>query len=181
MIKKLMTSALALSMLIASAAAPQRAEAFIGFVTGNAPLIIVGAVAAAVDSAFVVSCVNGPHFRHCREGFAIGSVGVIGLLLLDGERGQSAAFSPMTSAGAQKLGLSAAQQSAYNQELAEINAIRQDLLSDVLVRTDGGEAVSGAEIHQQWLQAREAGMISPAAFEALEKVSAQVGERASQR
>jgi hypothetical protein len=174
--KKIVTSALALA-LVATPLLPQRAEAALGFITGNAPLIIVGAVAAAVDSAFVVSCVNGPHFRHCREGFAIGTVGLIGLLLLDGEYGQAAAFSPLSIEGAQKLGLTSAQADAYNHELAEINAIRQDLLSDVLVRTDAGAKVAGSEIHGRWLEARDAGMISADAFVALEKVSAQVGER----
>jgi hypothetical protein len=172
--KKLFALAAAATMLSASAVAPTQANAALGLITGNAPLFIVGAVLTVLDSSVFVSCAGNPHFEHCHQTTVVGTAGLIGLVLLDGQGNQSVPFTALTTADGARLGVAdQAQLDAYNHELDEINAVRSDILSDVLIQTSDGQQVKGSDVHAAWIKAKDQGLISPAAFAVIEKISAQ--------
>jgi hypothetical protein len=167
---------MAVTMLAGTSLVPQKADAFIGLAAGNAPLIVIGAVLTLLNTTTLVSC----HHHHCHDTSIVsGPGGLLGLILLDGQAGASIPFAALSATDARSLGVSSAQAlRAYNDELAEINAVRESILGDVNARLAAGQVVRGSEIHAAWTSALAQGLISSDAFSVLEAVSAQAASLA---
>jgi hypothetical protein len=168
--KKIASLVVGMSMLLSLA--PSSSQAWVGLALGNAPLFVVGAVVTALNGGFVVSCGYGPHGR-CHQGFFVTGVGgLLGLVLLDSQG--DAAFAKLSEQDAARVGaLDLSKVAAYNDEIDEINAVRESIVRETVSRAERGETVKGAEVHALWLSAREQGLISAEAFEVLEAVSAE--------
>jgi hypothetical protein len=169
--KKFAVMAMAVSMLTTSALMPKRSEAALGLLTGNLPLLVTGAVFTSADTPVFITCVGTPWGRSCHVAWYTGFLGAFGLLLLDGAQNQTVAFDTLTAPQAAKLDIAPAQMDAYNHELAEINAIRETIQGDVLGRVQKGDTVLESQIHSMWTSYQS--ILSPEAFSALVKVSAQ--------
>jgi hypothetical protein len=169
--KKFVVMAMAVSMLSTSVLMPKRSEAALGLLSGNLPLLVTGAVFATVDTPVFETCAGTPWGRTCRVAWYTGFLGAFGLLLLDGSQNQTVAFDALTAPQAAQLGITAVQLDAYNHELAEINAIRETIQGDVLGQVQKGNTVLESQIHTMWTSYQS--MLSPEAYAALVKVSAQ--------
>ncbi|MCM2276946.1 MAG: hypothetical protein NDJ89_02580 [Oligoflexia bacterium] len=102
----------------------QPARAFVGFWTGNPALTIAGFVVAA-----------GPAAHGALKGKKPGAMtflsAAIGVIIMDGEAGQTMKFVPVSAAQAQELGLTRSEMTAYNDETEELNQIYEAVIADL--------------------------------------------------
>ncbi|MEK6774867.1 MAG: hypothetical protein AABY64_13065 [Bdellovibrionota bacterium] len=94
-----------------------------------------------------------------------------GIFLMDGEKGTDVVFTELKSDEARQLGLSDVELSSYNEELPEINAIREHIVGTLTTRVSLGQDVDQKLARNLW-QANGT-QLSPTAFSALKKVSGQ--------
>lgn len=95
----------------------------------------------------------------------------VGVFLLDGEQGVDAVFTAVKPEEGAKLGLTSEELARYNEELPEINVIREHIVANLVTRTKKGETVDQKSAQSLW-QAYS-NQLSADAFSALKKVSAQ--------
>lgn len=183
--KKFVAATLALSLVAASVSVtmPKRADAALGigsFVFGGVPLIVVGGVltggAVAVSGfgswALAYAAGDSSSFNASFER-AVGVLAMIaGVVLLDGEGGRDLAFSAVSPAEAQQLGLTPDETRSFNAELPEVNAVRESVQGEVVAEVQSGKHAAEVDVHAKWERYRE--MLEPATFSALEKVSAHM-------
>jgi hypothetical protein len=164
----------------------KRADALIGLIVYSAknhkvglPLMITGGV-GILPGAPIVGLIAAAAYTPATTGFAVASAGLvgvgagifaalIGLVVLDAPAmQQELAFDAITDAEAASLGISEAEQSAYNHELPEINALRETVRDEVL-RAGNPSFLKTSTAWQSY-----SGLLDPQAFNALKKVSAGI-------
>lgn len=167
--RKPLATLAALSLVLGTGLQPRPAHAIVGLATGGATAIpggillglglgigLIGvAPAPAYCSAFQVACGS--------DIVAVGIVGtglmiIIGAIMLEDSSG-GWRFRTLDAPQAQQLGLTAAEQTAYNSELEEINSI-----------ADSANADLAAGLSQEDLHARYADLLSPLTLQALDKI-----------
>lgn len=187
---KIVAAALALSVAtITIPAFNKNANAAIGAGTGNVALAIAGGVVmgAGVGTLLVglpITCAVSARGANvpmntwespCNEmkdvaaiavGTSAGFTTILGIVLLDGAN-QGLRFERLTTAQAQKLGLSDEELKAYSKNRAKFNRIAEDIASLMI---DSGN-VSSKLAKSVWDSYRTS--IDPASFSALEKIISQ--------
>ncbi len=106
---------------------------------------------------------------------------ITGVYLLDKDQNGAPSFRVLPENAVDELGLSAEELTAYNSEIFEINAIREEVTQRLVLagETNGALDASAAMklAHQSW---QELGLnLSPEAFSALEKVGQKMGDSLS--
>jgi hypothetical protein len=179
--KKLFTLFIAAIMAFtAMTAAPKRAEAALGILglgtPAGIPLIIAGGAVSSVaifvdwlglsDCVFNGACADDPNFLP----YFLTALGLTlgGVLLLDEESGQTLRFQAVTTAEANTLGLTSGEESAFNVEIDEVNAVSQSVGAELKAMKKPGVADSKA----LWEKYRAE--LSPEAYSAVGKVSANM-------
>ncbi len=94
-----------------------------------------------------------------------------GIFLMDGEKGTDVVFAELNSNEAVKLGLNDDELRSYNEELPEINAIREHIVGTLTTRVSQGQEVDQKLARDLWQS--HGTQLSPTAFSALKKVSGQ--------
>lgn len=80
-------------------------------------------------------------------------------------------FAELSEDAARELGISKPERSSYNEELEEINAVRESIQAELNSRLQSVGEVSSLQAHELWQAHRD--LISPDAYSALEKISAR--------
>ncbi len=162
---------LALSMFV-SAVIPAKSHALVGAVVAVPTVVAVGAITAGAGGVGLVSAIlygdrrGAGRYDGLLLGLASYVVIAVGLVILD-DNSQGIAFGELDETKAVALGINAEEAAAYNSELEEINAAKQSIEMEVVKM----EEPSAEKAHALWQEMR--GNISPAAYSAMEKVSAE--------
>lgn len=152
-LKKRTVAALIAIALLTTISMPKRSEATFGLVTGPASWVVVGG--SLIGVAFVLGMLGAP------GGLAFWP----GVFLLDGEQGREVIFNEVSIDEAHFLNMSSEEVARYNDELEQVNAIRQDILVEL--------AKTNEPTHEQARQLwNEMGkdLLSPEAFTATMKI-----------
>ncbi len=170
---KICALVLAISLTL-SVLAPRRSEALVGAVIAAPVVVTVGAVTACtgggvIGASFVVDLLTRDSGRVMPflTVFLVGAAILgLGLVVLD-DQSHSVQFAPLDQGQIEKLGITTEQALAYNSELDEINVIKQTIETEVAKSANP----SVEQAHARWVELGAG--ISPNAFAALEKVSAE--------
>ncbi|MCM2324035.1 MAG: hypothetical protein NDJ90_12315 [Oligoflexia bacterium] len=121
--KKMMTCLLG-GLMVCSVAFAPRAHAFVGFMTGNPALTVLGFAIAA-----------GPALHgelHGKKPTALTFVAMAaGVVIMDGEGAQKVKFTPVSEQEGFAFGMTRAEVVAYNDETEELNQIFDAVLADL--------------------------------------------------
>ncbi len=161
---------LLMSVLLVATATPKKADAAVGAVVLPHTLIgIPFIVAGAFISISSLTSLHNHHHYADREHAWLWFW--VGIFLLDGENGTDMVFTEIKSNEANQLGLTEAEFKSYNEELPEINAIREHIVGDLAARATQGQTVDRKMAQNLWQSYGT--QLSPNAFSALKKVSGQ--------
>ena len=170
--KNILAMVLIVSMILATAI-PRRSEAGLGALLAAPAVITIGAVTGGVAAAAAIGgliAFNGKNEVGVIVGFVVmfyGAIGsVLGLVILD-DHSSNLELEALRDEHAAALGISTTETQAYNQELDEINAAKKTIEAEVRAM----EKPSIDHAQKRWQEMR--GNISPDAFSALEKISAE--------
>ena len=172
--KKNFISMVLVLSLIFGMLVPKRSEAIVGAAIAVPAVVTVGAITGGTGFATVLgTMIYGTTCsgRGCAlDGIVLFLMGaavlIVGLVILD-DNSHGMEFTALNETKAEALGITAEQAAAYNSELDEINAAKQTVQMEVVKM----EKPSVDEAHALWQEMR--GNISPEAYGALEKVSAE--------
>ncbi|MGK5088624.1 hypothetical protein WDW86_13785 [Bdellovibrionota bacterium FG-2] len=166
------------ALVTSSALAPKRAHAVVGLATANVPAMIVGGALLAVGGGLVLDAaiprkpINPVGevlraFVGAVELLAGGTLGIAGLVVLDQEGSKEIAFSELSIEQATALSVTDESREVYNQELEELNAIKDSVASDL----SGDQHPTIEKSAELWNSYKA--NLSPATLEVMGKVLSQ--------
>jgi hypothetical protein len=157
-----------MAVALATVYPTQRAEAVVGLLTLNPIGALLGLGIGVAGSAVGTEGIARYGTFH-PDGAAEIAVGMaaafVGFVMLDGSNSQDIAFSKLTPAQAQPLGITSNELSAYNNELDTINLIRENVETQV-PSTSPQDVQKAASLWQQY-----SSDLSPDAYSAAQKVA----------
>ena len=170
-------SALMISAVLATGFVPRQSQAAVGgvmsiFGGAGIPVMVVGGVTTAgglalYGTALAVKAGGSDSDGWRAFGIGILSIGVtlVGLVVLDSKDQQGAVFGTLDDKTAQAMNISSNELAAYNSELDEVNAIRDEVTARLLESKNPTVQESQAA----WSELK--GSISPESFSVVEKIS----------
>ena len=169
-------SALLITTVLATGFVPRTSNAAVGgilsiFGGAGIPVLVVGGVTTV--GAITMTAIGVAEMNHDHEGrmdglgaIVFGITGVLlGLVILDSSDQQGVGFAAIDSKTAANYGVGAIEMQAYNSELDEVNAVRDEVTARLLESKNPTMELSQAT----WSEFK--GSISPEAFSVVEKIS----------
>ena len=171
-----------ISAILATSFVPRQSQAAVGgvmsiFGGAGIPVMVVGGVTVAggvalYGTALAIKAEGSDSDAWRAFGIGILSLGVtlVGLVVLDSKDQQGVTFGPLDEKTAQTLNVSPNELSAYNSELDEVNAIRDEVTARLLESKNPTVQESQAA----WAEFKDS--ISPESFSVVEKISLKMVE-----
>ena len=169
-------SALMITTVLATGFVPRTSSAAIGgilsiFGGAGIPVLVVGGVTTV--GSIAMTAIGVAEMNHDHEGrmdglgaVVFGVTGVLlGLVILDSSDQQGVGFAAIDAKTAENYGVSSVEMQAYNSELDEVNAVRDEVTAKLLQSKNPTMEQSQAT----WSELKVS--ISPEAFSVVEKIS----------
>jgi hypothetical protein len=174
MFRKSVSTALlvSLALLPALSARPHSAHALVGAAIGNVPTLIVGASITGLGGALILHELNA---HEASGGYLVipaSGMMILGLIVLDDN---SVQFGPLSAEQARSAGFSAGEIAAFSEELAEINAIQAQVVSDLTAQYGKTGTIDLARAESLWSDYGTT--LSPDALSAAKKIAAKAIRR----
>ena len=160
----------------------QPAHAILGAVSGDIPLIVIGASLTVGGGALGIYSINSGGTYSDEGGFLGFLAQVAGIILLKDNGQVTPQFAPFSDDSYKDMGISENEAQAYNNEIANINLIDQTIVSDALAMTGKG-TMTVADIESfaedQWN--KDSVALSPDAALAVKKLRASLRSKSIEK
>lgn len=166
--KFILTSLLLLSLTISG---PKESKAFVGVILSSNPVTLTGMIVTGVAITPGMICI---HRGGCDTADALIAAilfyygGLAGVIILDSEHGQRVKLTQLNHDMALDMDISEEEMKSFNDEIVEINMVKDYLASDVLTKAKAGANFTVEDILVRWDEHKEE--LSPLAVNAVKKI-----------